>query len=49
VKVVTEYTEGLENSIVAVELCRTNVDGVMTAKFDSLSSATNTQHPANSY
>ena len=49
VKVVTEYTEGLENSIISVELCRTNVDGVMTAMPDNLSSATNTQHPATSY
>ena len=44
VKVVTDYKKGLENSIVAVELCKTIADGVMTAKFNSVSLATKPSH-----
>jgi threonylcarbamoyladenosine tRNA methylthiotransferase MtaB len=44
VKVVMDYEEGLENSILAVDLCKTNADGVMTAKFNAVSPVTRPTH-----
>jgi len=44
VKVVTDYEKGMENSIVSVDLCKTNGEGVMTTNFNGVTSVTITSN-----